>query len=177
MSASYKWVASPRMWPIRFPHSLSLIWFDREEGPCWKSLKEHSGRFSLPAAVDNKDKNFRIRPLGSWGTAKHSCAKRPGWPVHQATRGRMAVNLSKNGPALMAAYKEVVDSKSDTNWWAGSFLVAGHRRRSSSTLYFNMSSLCLGRCSPTKGTVMISVWQEREVKSASFILRPLFSHS
>ncbi|XP_072227871.1 drebrin-like protein B [Leuresthes tenuis] len=28
----------------------------------------------------------------------------------------MAVNLSKNGAALMAAYKEVVDSKSDTNW-------------------------------------------------------------
>uniref|UniRef100_A0A3Q3WQR2 ADF-H domain-containing protein n=1 Tax=Mola mola TaxID=94237 RepID=A0A3Q3WQR2_MOLML len=28
----------------------------------------------------------------------------------------MAVNLSKNGPALMAAYKEVVDSKMDTNW-------------------------------------------------------------
>ncbi|XP_073334563.1 drebrin-like protein B [Pagrus major] len=28
----------------------------------------------------------------------------------------MAVNLSKNGPDLMAAYKEVVDGKSDTNW-------------------------------------------------------------
>ncbi|XP_062340254.1 drebrin-like a [Osmerus eperlanus] len=28
----------------------------------------------------------------------------------------MAVNLSKNGAALMAAYKEVVDSKLDTNW-------------------------------------------------------------
>ncbi|XP_053195539.1 drebrin-like a [Scomber japonicus] len=28
----------------------------------------------------------------------------------------MAVNLSKNGPALTAAYKEVVDGKSDTNW-------------------------------------------------------------
>uniref|UniRef100_A0A3B5RDH7 Drebrin-like b n=1 Tax=Xiphophorus maculatus TaxID=8083 RepID=A0A3B5RDH7_XIPMA len=28
----------------------------------------------------------------------------------------MAVNLSKNGPALTAAYKEVVDEKSDTNW-------------------------------------------------------------
>ncbi|KAM8743391.1 drebrin-like a isoform 2-T2 [Acanthopagrus schlegelii] len=28
----------------------------------------------------------------------------------------MAVNLSKNGPELMAAYKEVVDGKSDTNW-------------------------------------------------------------
>ncbi|XP_075885889.1 drebrin-like a isoform X2 [Nelusetta ayraudi] len=28
----------------------------------------------------------------------------------------MAVNLSKNGAALMAAYKEVVDIKSDTNW-------------------------------------------------------------
>lgn len=26
------------------------------------------------------------------------------------------MNLSKNGPALMAAYKEVVDGKSDTNW-------------------------------------------------------------
>ncbi|XP_037392006.1 drebrin-like b isoform X7 [Pygocentrus nattereri] len=28
----------------------------------------------------------------------------------------MAVNLSKNGPALTAAYKEVVDEKSDTSW-------------------------------------------------------------
>ncbi|XP_047655820.1 drebrin-like b isoform X4 [Tachysurus fulvidraco] len=28
----------------------------------------------------------------------------------------MAVNLSKNGPALTAAYKEVVDEKSQTNW-------------------------------------------------------------
>ncbi|KAF7218038.1 transcript variant X2 [Nothobranchius furzeri] len=28
----------------------------------------------------------------------------------------MAVSLSKNGPALMAAYKEVVNEKSDTNW-------------------------------------------------------------
>ncbi|XP_029367190.1 drebrin-like b isoform X3 [Echeneis naucrates] len=28
----------------------------------------------------------------------------------------MAVNLSKNGPALTAAYKEVVDEKSNTNW-------------------------------------------------------------
>ncbi|XP_077378481.1 drebrin-like b isoform X2 [Festucalex cinctus] len=28
----------------------------------------------------------------------------------------MAVNLSKNGPALTAAYKEVVNEKSDTNW-------------------------------------------------------------
>lgn len=29
----------------------------------------------------------------------------------------MAVNLSKNGPVLTAAYNEVVDEKSDTNWW------------------------------------------------------------
>ncbi|XP_061584840.1 drebrin-like b isoform X1 [Cololabis saira] len=28
----------------------------------------------------------------------------------------MAVNLSKNGPAITAAYKEVVDEKSSTNW-------------------------------------------------------------
>uniref|UniRef100_A0A674DJE8 ADF-H domain-containing protein n=1 Tax=Salmo trutta TaxID=8032 RepID=A0A674DJE8_SALTR len=28
----------------------------------------------------------------------------------------MSVNLSKNGAALTAAYKEVVDVKSDTNW-------------------------------------------------------------
>lgn len=28
----------------------------------------------------------------------------------------MAVNLSKNGPALTAAFKEVVDEKSETNW-------------------------------------------------------------
>uniref|UniRef100_A0A3B5MH60 ADF-H domain-containing protein n=1 Tax=Xiphophorus couchianus TaxID=32473 RepID=A0A3B5MH60_9TELE len=28
----------------------------------------------------------------------------------------MAVNLSKNGLALMAAYKKVVDAKTDTDW-------------------------------------------------------------
>uniref|UniRef100_A0A3Q0T3U2 ADF-H domain-containing protein n=1 Tax=Amphilophus citrinellus TaxID=61819 RepID=A0A3Q0T3U2_AMPCI len=28
----------------------------------------------------------------------------------------MSVNLSKNGAALTAAYTEVVDNKSDTNW-------------------------------------------------------------
>uniref|UniRef100_A0A3Q1FQD2 ADF-H domain-containing protein n=1 Tax=Acanthochromis polyacanthus TaxID=80966 RepID=A0A3Q1FQD2_9TELE len=28
----------------------------------------------------------------------------------------MSVNLSKNGAALMAAYKDVVDGKSDKNW-------------------------------------------------------------
>uniref|UniRef100_A0A3Q3X0I1 ADF-H domain-containing protein n=1 Tax=Mola mola TaxID=94237 RepID=A0A3Q3X0I1_MOLML len=28
----------------------------------------------------------------------------------------MAVNLSKNGPTLTAAFKEVVDEKSKTNW-------------------------------------------------------------
>lgn len=28
----------------------------------------------------------------------------------------MAVNLSKNGPELMAAYGEVVDCRSNTNW-------------------------------------------------------------
>uniref|UniRef100_A0A3P9HAY5 Drebrin-like a n=1 Tax=Oryzias latipes TaxID=8090 RepID=A0A3P9HAY5_ORYLA len=28
----------------------------------------------------------------------------------------MTVNLSKNGPALTAAYQEVVDGKSSTNW-------------------------------------------------------------
>uniref|UniRef100_A0A8C7Z413 Drebrin-like b n=1 Tax=Oryzias sinensis TaxID=183150 RepID=A0A8C7Z413_9TELE len=31
-------------------------------------------------------------------------------------RRTMSVNLSKNGPALTAAYKEVVDEKSNTNW-------------------------------------------------------------
>ncbi|KAI9535757.1 Transcription factor 7-like 1-A, partial [Dissostichus eleginoides] len=30
--------------------------------------------------------------------------------------GNMAVNLSRNGPALMEAYKQVVDGKEDTNW-------------------------------------------------------------
>ncbi|XP_003974526.2 drebrin-like b isoform X4 [Takifugu rubripes] len=32
------------------------------------------------------------------------------------TSTTMAVNLSKNGPALTAAFKEVVDEKADTNW-------------------------------------------------------------
>ncbi len=36
--------------------------------------------------------------------------------VNEETWTKMAVNLSKNGSALMAAYKEVVDGKSDTNW-------------------------------------------------------------
>lgn len=56
------------------------------------------------------------------------------------------------------------------------FLTVERRRQTSGVLYFNMCPVSLGRCLPTKGTVMISVWQEREVKSASFILRPLFSH-
>uniref|UniRef100_A0A3P8WM57 Uncharacterized protein n=1 Tax=Cynoglossus semilaevis TaxID=244447 RepID=A0A3P8WM57_CYNSE len=33
----------------------------------------------------------------------------------------MSVTLSKNGPALTAAYKEVVDEKSSTNWAVGTF--------------------------------------------------------
>ncbi|XP_040013675.1 drebrin-like protein A isoform X2 [Xiphias gladius] len=40
----------------------------------------------------------------------------PVWTVNEETWIKMAVNLSKNGPALMAAYKEVVDSKLGTNW-------------------------------------------------------------
>lgn len=38
------------------------------------------------------------------------------WTVNEETWIKMAVNLSKNGAALMAAYKDVVDAKSDTNW-------------------------------------------------------------
>lgn len=57
------------------------------------------------------------------------------------------------------------------------FLIVERRRQTSGVLYFNMCPVSLGRCLPTKATVMISVWQEREVKSASFILRPWFSHS
>ena len=40
----------------------------------------------------------------------------PVWTVTEETWTNMAVNLSKNGPALMAAYKEVVDGKMNTNW-------------------------------------------------------------
>ncbi|RVE66256.1 hypothetical protein OJAV_G00124410 [Oryzias javanicus] len=37
-------------------------------------------------------------------------------PDSQDTWTKMTVNLSKNGPALAAAYQEVVDGKSSTNW-------------------------------------------------------------
>lgn len=40
-------------------------------------------------------------------------------PVHTVDEEiwiKMAVNLSKNGAALAAAYEEVVDAKSETNW-------------------------------------------------------------
>lgn len=30
----------------------------------------------------------------------------------------MAVNLSRNGPALLEAYQQVVNEKSSTDWWA-----------------------------------------------------------
>lgn len=30
----------------------------------------------------------------------------------------MAVNLSRNGPALLEAYERVVNEKSSTDWWA-----------------------------------------------------------
>lgn len=93
--------------------------FDREEGPCWKSLRNILAAFLPPRrrqGQEFQDPSFRFLWKG-WALL----CQRPCWPVHQATRGRMAVNLSKNGAALMAAYKEVVDSKLDTNWWAGSF--------------------------------------------------------
>ncbi|KAI3361868.1 hypothetical protein L3Q82_002191 [Scortum barcoo] len=44
------------------------------------------------------------------------CLSRISGAVNEGTWRKMAANLSKNGPALMAAYKEVVDGKSDTNW-------------------------------------------------------------
>lgn len=43
--------------------TLSPVWFDREEGLCWKSQRNILAAF-LPQAAD-RDKNFRICPLGS----------------------------------------------------------------------------------------------------------------
>ncbi|MFT7817491.1 drebrin-like protein A-like [Arapaima gigas] len=46
----------------------------------------------------------------------HSAARRRAAPEIREASARMAVNLSKNGPELTAAYREVVDEKSPTNW-------------------------------------------------------------
>lgn len=60
-----------------------------------------------------------------------ACALRPFWAWLSCVNQRldislnnqnhpgqnMAVNLSKNGSELMAAYSEVVDCRSNTNWW------------------------------------------------------------
>lgn len=58
----------------------------------------------------------------NWATLSRTCGigtlLRAHWDRGCCSRNRsMAVNLSKNGAALMAAYNEVVDAKSDTNWW------------------------------------------------------------
>ncbi|XP_008421363.1 drebrin-like protein A isoform X2 [Poecilia reticulata] len=47
-------------------------------------------------------------------TLQHQIPWQPVWTLETWTT--MAVNLSKNGSALMAAYKKVVDAKSDTDW-------------------------------------------------------------
>ncbi|XP_008421365.1 drebrin-like protein A isoform X3 [Poecilia reticulata] len=48
------------------------------------------------------------------GGTCHQIPWQPVWTLETWTT--MAVNLSKNGSALMAAYKKVVDAKSDTDW-------------------------------------------------------------
>ena len=40
----------------------------------------------------------------------------------------MAVNLSRNGPALKEAYEQVVNEKSPTDWWAPRRPGAGRER-------------------------------------------------
>lgn len=65
---------------------------------------------------------LKSRHRQSWKSVYHhrrsSCRKDApqiaSWLVK--LRRTMSVNLSKNGPALTAAYKEVVDEKSNTNW-------------------------------------------------------------
>lgn len=102
---------------------LSPVWFDRKEGLLWKSLKKHSesveqaGNSRSVLQVFSSARTPRLVFFSLFCVGLHW---QPGSTVNEATWTRMAVNLSKNGAALMAAYKEVVDTKSDTNWWADS---------------------------------------------------------
>ena len=59
--------------------------------------------------------NISVPLTGSSGTFERFC-QQPVWTVKEKTWIKMAANLSKNGAVLMAAYKEVVDGKSDTDW-------------------------------------------------------------
>lgn len=158
------------MWLIRFSHSLSLIWFDREEGPCWKSLRNILAAFLPPRrrqGQEFQDPSFRVPVEGlsttvptAWLTSASGDAGKDGGESEQewrCTHGRL-----QGGGGQQVGHKLV-------SWL---FLTVERRRQTSGVLYFNMCPVSLGRCLPTKGTVMISVWQEREVKSASFILRP-----
>ncbi|TNM90252.1 hypothetical protein fugu_004486 [Takifugu bimaculatus] len=72
-----------------------------------------NGAAVQPAAASGY-KSFRFRssvapPPGRKGATRMSQRA-------SCTSTTMAVNLSKNGPALTAAFKEVVDEKADTNW-------------------------------------------------------------
>lgn len=72
----------------------------------------------------------------------------------------MSVNLSKNGAALMAAYKEVVDGKSNTDWWDKVHpCVCPHLN----LLHTHTCLSVSGRCSPTKETPTTSEWHRKEV--------------
>lgn len=108
-------------------HALpSLVWQGRR--PAVEITKE---AFWTCGAFPDTGRKFRICPSGFQLSTYSEAALfqsvvcwitrwQPGWKVNEATWTRMAVNLSKNGAALVAAYKEVVDTKSDTNWWAHS---------------------------------------------------------
>lgn len=114
----------------------------------------------------------------------------PGWSeagaVNEEPWTEMAVNLSKNGAALMAAYKEVVDGKTDTNWWVWSWCAEEEPPKAHFCLggfdvepsvrpphpHVLVSSVILfsGPCSLMKATAVTSDWQRREVRPVLWVL-------
>ncbi|TMS08810.1 Drebrin-like protein B, partial [Larimichthys crocea] len=86
------------------------------------SRKVFRGRRSEPEPVEvflQRQSDFD--PAVFWEAVSNSSSRtssrvlRPS-PARTRTCKKMSVNLSKNGAALTAAYREVVDGKSDTNW-------------------------------------------------------------
>lgn len=163
----FSWVTSLRMWLIRF--SLSPQSGLTEKKGCVGNHKETFGQ--LFSSSRRQGQEFQDLSFGFLWSPTVVTARRG--LVHQASwRRRMALNLSKNGVALMAAYKEVVDSKSDTNWWGGSFDCGMLTSNCQCVVYSHVSNI-LGHYLPMRGTVMISVWRKREVRSALLGYYPL----
>lgn len=119
ISVSERWVSSVRMW------FFSSDWFDTSE--CSAGNLKKSGAVTLlcnRGGLTTKP-GFKT-PLFYPGklTVISVSLRLVGISVSVGFRAldeeiwiKMAVNLSKNGSALMAAYKDVVDGRSDTNWW------------------------------------------------------------